>query len=196
MNSKIIGIIVVILVVACIAICGGLAINKNNSLKQDDKKYEQKTDSNENKENNKSDDKTIVEEEYEKIEFTKHEATSGQDIIINKDRKSKLEIKNNVVIIDDVETDIEIDSDKIYVVDIDKDGTSEIISCTTYDMISPPTNYYNIYKLNDDEKFEKVLKISIMGNIDVLYVKGKQIRVEYEPYEAKPGTIVRGEYTI
>lgn len=135
-------------------------------------------------------------EEYKKIEFTKYEVVAGEEISIKKGKKSNFEIRDKVVIIDDVETDIETDFDKIYVVDVDEDGTNEIISCTTYDMISPPTNYYNIYKLNDDEKFEEVLHISIMGTIDEIYVKGKQIRIEYEPYEAKPGTIVKEDYTI
>lgn len=135
-------------------------------------------------------------EEYKKIEFVKYEATSGQDINIKKDKKSKLEIRDKLVIIDDVETDIETDYDKIYIVDIDEDGTNEIISHTTYNMISPPTNYYNIYKINADEKFEEVLHISIMGTIDEIYIKGKQIRIEYEPYEAKPGYVERKDYNL
>lgn len=182
-------IIILILILFAAAIGGGIGIyfaQKNNT----------KTSDIQDNEPNKKDDKVDEsKDEYKKIEFTKDSYVTGDTINIADSKEFKYEFKDSKVYLNEVETDIKSLNGRLYVVDIDDDNVKELISVTSDDMISPPTNHYHIYKF-DNDNYKEIATISIMGSIDCFYIKDNDIKVTYEPYEAAPGYIGEAHFTI
>lgn len=144
----------------------------------------------------KNDEITNGNDEYKEIIFTNYTIKSGETIDIEYNRSYVIEIEDAKVYMNEIETTIETTGNEIYALDINEDGTKEIISRTISDFISPPTNSYHIYKYVEEGEFEETLKISIMGSIDSFKIKGNKIKIEYEPFESRPGTTSTNEYTI
>lgn len=161
------------------------------------------TKNTENKDNNKIEEKIKVEEKEEehleeKDEYCKVdliEYSTGDMIEISKDYKVQLNIQDGLIYLDEKETNIQSINTKIYLADINNDNVMEIVTRAVEDMISPPTNYYHIYE-KIGEEYKEVVVINIVGSIDYLYVKDKDIKVTYEPYESVPGTVLENHFTI
>lgn len=131
---------------------------------------------------------------YKEVKFT--EKKVKDDFVNIGERQVKVQVRDKTVFIDEEPVNMENDFDEIYTADVDGDGALEFIT-RTYDLrISPPTNYYYIYRLNDDNTVSEALKISIMGSIDTFYVDGKKLMIKYEPFEAKTGYVEVGNYTL
>lgn len=137
----------------------------------------------------------IKEDEYRKIEFMAEAYNTGSSIKISKDTVFDYKYQDGVVYLNDNRTIIEESFGSICAIDIDEDGVKEIITRTIDDSISPPTNYYHIYKVKNNE-FKEIAKMDIIGTIDYFYIKGKDIKVKYYPYETPPGYEVEEHFEI
>lgn len=130
-----------------------------------------------------------VEEEkegYTKIEFTNSAYLKEDKIKLSKDKEVLYSYKDGKIYLDNNETSLKTSQEEIYAVDIDSDGTNEIITRTMDNRISPPTNEYHIYEYSNNT-FKEISTIAIMGTIDSFYIKENDIKVKYTPYEATPG---------
>lgn len=131
---------------------------------------------------------------YKEIKFTDKKVKD--ELVQFGERQIRVRVEDKRVLIDENEVGIENYLNEVYLVDVDGDGTYELIT-RTYDLrISPPTNHYYIYKLNLDNTFTEILKISIMGSIDTFFVDGEKLMIKYESFEAKSGYVEVGNYTL
>lgn len=137
---------------------------------------------------------SIENEGYKKITFTKNEITKKSSVNLYGSEVT-LEIKDKKIYLNDSESTMVSDFDAVYIVDVDGDGKNEVISRTWDLKISPPTIYYHIYKVSPSA-IDEIATVSIMGSTDVFYVKGKDLMVEYEPYESRPGTLQKDTFKI
>ncbi|MBQ7140087.1 MAG: hypothetical protein IJO32_01130 [Bacilli bacterium] len=131
---------------------------------------------------------------YKEIHFKDYKIINN-DLEIIKEQSFKLKIKDHIIYINNVKTNIQNDYDEFYVVDIDNDNIKEIITRTTTKDVSPFTNNYHIYKyFTDNNYFEEIVTISIMGSINSFYVNGPDIKVVYNPFEPKEDYIEEKHY--
>lgn len=136
-------------------------------------------------------------DEYQLIKFTDFEVINSDLELIEGESFELLVNKDGTVFIDDNATIIENHYDKFYIVDIDNDDIKEVITRTTEKMISPFTNNYHIYKyIVNNEEFEEIVTISIMGSIDSFYIGGNDIKVVYHPFESPKDYIQEKHYEI
>lgn len=136
-----------------------------------------------------------IEKGYRKITFIDFINYSNSEVSLKQDEKLTYKYENNKVYINSNITNIESDSEYLYTVDIDEDNIDEIITKTSNKGISPITNYYHIYKY-ENNIFKEIATIEIIGSIDYFYIKDKDIKVIYTPFESKPGTIGEEHFTI
>lgn len=121
--------------------------------------------------------------------------SSGDKLKLNKDTEAIVKIDNNNIYLNDKLMNLKNEGSAFYAIDLDEDGTLELITRISDNRISPvPVTHY-IYK-NIDNEFKEVLSFQTIGSIGDFYIKDKDIKLIYEPAEAAPGFIQEEHYTM